>query len=546
MEGLKKARRPLRSQITRKIQEINDELGRDNPDGTCLTVKVQMLTAAFEKLDVLDDQIIETMRSDGSTEEEEDAELLTIEDYKERYLTIKTKVDFALNPVRDAGPRSSRSNSPSASSVGVINQARQNKSYKLPKIEIKKFDGELKNWLSFWAQFEKIHNDVNIHDADKFQYLVQSMLPGTRAAKLVNGYPQTEANYGVVIHALRDRFGDKVLLTEMYVRELLRLVVRNAHGGQGKALSLSTLYDEIESHLRALESLEITFEHSSAFLYPLVESSLPMEIIQAWQRSSMSGYSSETNDTPVDERLRCLMKFLRQEVKGAERLSYVTEGFADQTTAKRHKERKSASSFQPSLPTAAGLFVGSKLKSHQSCIFCDKSHESENCINAQTMAFNAKKKKIIEHKACMLCLRVGHVAKACKAYLKCIVCSKRHVTLMCPDLESNRKVSEETKVKTTENVPEVHSNLNCTNEVLLQTLRCVIGTEGREKVVRVLLDPGSQKSYILEKTAHGLNCKPEGEVQLRHLLFGGLSDVQSHKKYSLQLRDCNAKNQINV
>ncbi|UYV85037.1 hypothetical protein LAZ67_X004356 [Cordylochernes scorpioides] len=52
---------------------------------------------------------------------------------------------------------------------------------KLPKIELRKLTGEIKYWLGWWAQFNKIHVDSTLEDSDKFQYLVQSMSPGTRA-----------------------------------------------------------------------------------------------------------------------------------------------------------------------------------------------------------------------------------------------------------------------------------------------------------------------------------------------------------------------------
>jgi hypothetical protein len=79
------------------------------------------------------------------------------------------------------------------------------------------------------------------------------MVPGTRALQLVSSYPQREDNYPLVIAALPDLFGDKVLLTEVYVRQLLKLVIKTV----GKPINgiLSAMYDELESHLRALKTL---------------------------------------------------------------------------------------------------------------------------------------------------------------------------------------------------------------------------------------------------------------------------------------------------
>jgi hypothetical protein len=197
---------------------------------------------------------------------------------------------------------------------------------------------------------------------------------------------------------------------------------------------------------------------------------------------------------------------------------------------------KRVSAGQQSLPTAAGLFAGHKTM----CIFCDKSHDSQTCVNAQSMAYGLKRKKIMEKKACLTCLKVGHMAKVCKSYLKCIVCQKKHVPLMCPELESNRKTEESSpRSDNAEQAPVVLSQVNCTNEVLLQTLHCLVRNGDKKKKVRVLLDPGSQKSYILEKTARQLGAESHGDVKLCHLLFGGCKEVQQHCLYNIEIGGCN-------
>ena len=546
MEDLIKARRPARAQLTRKIQELETELSRGDPDKHTVSVKLQMLNKQFEKLEVCDNQIAQALHLSEVSDEQQDTELAVAEEYEEKYLCVKVRAESFLKVVdsENISGQSLRSGMETGSRIQMLDSFPQ--TYRLPTVELKKFNGELKDWLGFWAQFEKIHHDPKLHNTDKFQYLVQSMVPGTRAERLVGSYPQTAANYPLAVEALKDRFGNPVMLTEIYVRELLRLVIKNT-GMLSQAVSLSSLYDEIESHLRALETLDVTVEQSSAFLYPLVESCLPVDIARAWQRSALSGYDNESGDITVDQRLKSLMKFVRNEVRGAERLSYVSEGFGNSAKVK-FKEKKTSFGQQGPLPTAAGLFAGNHssndLKSH-CCIFCSKRHDSDKCINAQSMPYNVKKKKIIEKKVCMSCLKGGHVAKACKAFLKCVICQKKHVALMCPDLEINkRNFSHETKVKSIDDVTDVHSNLNCTNEVLLQTLRCVIHNGEKQKEVRVLLDPGSQKSYILDKTARELGFKPEGQVRLRHLLFGGQTDMQLHNIYSLQLEGCNTSTSV--
>lgn len=527
LDAMKRSRRPLRAQLVKRIGELDNELSRQHPDRTVIQVKLEMTQKCYEKVETLDESILPLVTQECE-DDEQDAELASVAEYEEKYRTVKVRAESLLDS--NAQP-SSADSSVTGSYVSADNEPVANKkTYKLPKIELKKFSGELKDWLGFWSQFEKIHTDKSLHDSDKFQYLVQCMIPDSKAHLLVSSYPQSEANYPLVIDALKDRFGDKVLLTEVYVRQLLKLVMQNA---KQKCVSLSTMYDELESHLRALETLGVTREQSAAFLYPLVESSLPVEVVKVWQRSILSDRDDDQHEKSVDERLKSLMKFLRMEVKGAERLSYVSEGFSDTVKEKPGRDRGTHSGSHKGPPTAAGLLAGQK----STCIFCDKSHTSETCIAAQSMAYAEKKRKAMDKRACLVCLKVGHIAKTCQSKRKCMVCHGKHVTLMCPELDTEKKSTEKVQMSSTGNSggAGVHSQLNCTNDVVLQTLRCVINSGNSNRQGRVLLDTGSQRSYILERTARQLSAEPVGEAEVCHLLFGGVRDVRRHNLYKIRL-----------
>ncbi|XP_035229447.1 uncharacterized protein LOC118201449 [Stegodyphus dumicola] len=116
------------------------------------------------------------------------------------------------------------------------------------------------------------------------QYLLQAMEPKSKAERLVLSFPATAANYPKAIEQLRERFGREDLLVQIYVRDLLSLVMKNAVTGRAKT-DLPSLYDELEGKLRALESLGRTQEKYGDFLTPLVESCLPEEVLMAWERS---------------------------------------------------------------------------------------------------------------------------------------------------------------------------------------------------------------------------------------------------------------------
>jgi hypothetical protein len=116
-------------------------------------------------------------------------------------------------------------NSPAHSHRSGATSVQNRKTMKLPKIEFKKFGGELTEWLGWWAQFENILKDEDLHDSDKFTYLVQCMKDRTRAFELVSSYPQSKENYPKVIKALKERFGNPKLLKQVYVRELIRMII---------------------------------------------------------------------------------------------------------------------------------------------------------------------------------------------------------------------------------------------------------------------------------------------------------------------------------
>ncbi|GFT21856.1 uncharacterized protein TNCV_3179611 [Trichonephila clavipes] len=73
------------------------------------------------------------------------------------------------------------------------------------------------------------------------------MEPKSKAERLVLSFPATAENYPKAIDQLKERFGREDLLVQIYVRELLNLVMKNAVSGRTKT-DLSALYDELEGN----------------------------------------------------------------------------------------------------------------------------------------------------------------------------------------------------------------------------------------------------------------------------------------------------------
>ncbi|GFS51790.1 uncharacterized protein TNCV_321691, partial [Trichonephila clavipes] len=125
------------------------------------------------------------------------------ENYRDRYIEMCTRVDLKVRET-------------------VVPTETEKRSFKLPKIELKKFSGEAKDFWPSGVRFQKIHNDKSIAEEDKMQYLLQSMEPKSKAERLVLNFPATAENYPKAIDQLKERFGREDLLVQIYVRELFK------------------------------------------------------------------------------------------------------------------------------------------------------------------------------------------------------------------------------------------------------------------------------------------------------------------------------------
>ena len=130
-------------------------------------------------------------------------------------------------------------------------QSKSNKtmSVRLPKLEIKKFDGYIMKWREFWDCFESaINENTNLSDIDKFNYL-RAQLTG-RAMDVISGLELTNKNYSIAIQLLKERYGKDQRIIDAHHAQLMNMpTVSN------QTSSLRSFYDTMERHLRTLSSL---------------------------------------------------------------------------------------------------------------------------------------------------------------------------------------------------------------------------------------------------------------------------------------------------
>lgn len=538
MEKLKRSRQPIRALITRTNKEARDLLTAEEKDGLLLTRKYDKLVELSNRIQVIDQNILELML-ENEISDEYDNEIVTIDGYNDEIGLVRLELERELNKIgskpsiigsEHSHPQSRHSSKPNS---GETLKRKSNddcitckRKFKLPKIELKKFNGKLIDWLSWWSLFERIHNDEEINPTDKFQYLIQSVEQNTRAYEIVQSFPATNVNYPKAIAALRERFGKEKMLIQVYIRELFQMGLQNLK----KKSDITSLYDKLVCNIHALESLGVTLEQSTLFLYPMVESSLPDDIMITWQRSPLYEKNGIMENPPKGE-LDYLLQFLQQEVERNEQRSLIKSGFG--TTIKElSKESSSSPAKESNIPSASSLFNGEfngqRKNSQSRCIFCEKPHESKDCANTETWTFDDLKKSIEEKRVCFICFKPGHTSKKCRAFVKCHVCGRRHFTIMCPEIR-NMNTKQEPIERT-----NASTNLECINNVLLKTVMVFIGNMNKKKGARILFDDGSQLSYITSSAAQAIGSVPIGQEISQNILFdGSITNIEKRNKHEI-------------
>ncbi|XP_074035654.1 uncharacterized protein [Leptinotarsa decemlineata] len=540
MDIMQKEREQLRRHFRNTSSDLDVALSTKQTSKAQILSLLRQLEDKSDRIFTIDENFKEQLFSGKFNDAEVQQEFDEMEFYRAEVIKYKSECEIRLadNQMRaDCGTSSQ-----------ISYGEKINRKFRLPKLELIKFDGNVKSWIGFWGQFKKIDQDEDIDLEDKFQYLVQAMEQGSPARELVESFPPSGANYKKALDQLKVRFARDEFLIEVYVRELLNLVLHQVNKNKS-GMSLSSLYDRLETQLRALESLGVTTEKYAAMLFPLVESALPSELLKIWERHRSSKVKihtkNEKDNFASDNYLTMLLDFLRTEVESEERINLAKTSFGIEKEQPKHNSKgKRLLQGEPELYSAAALYTVNTKDSFKgkkpNCIFCNNStHASQDCFAAQKLSLEERKAKVVEKKGCFSCLRTNHISKNCKAFIRCLMCARKHFPIMCCDLDSKKVQPDENSEQKLENV----LTSNFSTDTLLQTVIVKVTNNHKHKLVRALLDSGSQRSYVSSKCAKDLNFKPSGKENIIQGVFGGFqSSPNLHNIYDIAIS--NIKNEF--
>ncbi|GFV62829.1 DUF1758 domain-containing protein [Trichonephila clavipes] len=148
VNALKAKRKGPRTAFSLSLKKIETELLKENIDMNQLSILKTQFMDKFQRLDTCQNQISEQLLDTEDAVQEYLDDMEDVENYCDRYIEMCTRVDLKIQET-------------------VVPTETEKRSFKLPKIELKKFSCEAKDFLAFWSQFQKIRNDKSIAEADK-------------------------------------------------------------------------------------------------------------------------------------------------------------------------------------------------------------------------------------------------------------------------------------------------------------------------------------------------------------------------------------------
>ena len=227
----KKVRAGHRGFLTKIIEEANERL--DDEYSTVRKAELLKWKASLgeqlQKIVPLDEEILAELAADEKVTEEEVADEI---ERSGRLRADATQVLAAIEerlteqppppPASQVAPQYVNSNQ----SYQPISSQQKTVRAKLPKLEVKKFNGKLCEWQEFWDSFESaIHMNDGLSNVDKFSYLRSLLLGSAKSA--IGGFALTSANYESAIELLKKRCGKKVAIQRALISELLSELVTN-------------------------------------------------------------------------------------------------------------------------------------------------------------------------------------------------------------------------------------------------------------------------------------------------------------------------------
>ena len=489
VEKKKRIRDGQRSTAARLLDQVKQRLNDDSgvPDRQWTKESLQAMKEKVEALKRLDNQIIDLIG--GLESEDLDAQIENEIEESDRFRRELNQIVLRLEEVLNSSVPlilATTPGAPSPNGNGQPTNPAHNVKAKLPKLEVKRFNGRLQDWQEFWDSFQSsIDRNENLSAVDKFSYLKSLVQEPARST--IAGFALTAVNYEAAVQALKKRYGKEIAIQRAHVNDLLHLPPVYSERDIPR---LRKLFDECESHFRGLNALGVEESTYSTVVVPAIMQKLPENFrLMITRGQEFLTWTME----------RMLKAFLKE-------LELREDHFHAMISKSVHFNKHDGRDNRMKGATANALFTQ---QDTGNCAFCLGKHAHENCQRVKDP--KERKSIVLRFARCFKCMKKGHRDRECRVNVLCNNCGQagHHISL-CEGkiMQSLPSVTEfqilpdgqdANPIVTSSSSSSYHVGTG--GRVALQTARAVIRGEGEPHRVRVLFDAGSHRSFITSKAA---------------------------------------------
>ncbi|CAK1593694.1 unnamed protein product [Parnassius mnemosyne] len=440
---------------------------------------------------------------------------------------------------------------PNPQSQAVTHAINQEHTIKIPRIELPIFDGELQNFPYFYETFKRvIHENKTLTDSERIHYLMSHL--SEKAKHICAGIIPAADNYVIIWQTLQDKYKDTRALATTYLNQLFAL--KNINGPS--AINLENLVDKYAATIAALKQLNIDNLSDFIFVY------MGLKLVDSdTAKCFETTVRSQTDMPKYDD----FVKFLREQVKILYRTSTSSQTRGSSMAPHPNSGSRPSSSRALTVPPRVLVSTQQTQGRTRPCKLCNNTAHTHlyACKPFANLSAADKFKFVKDNRYCVNCLSNQHTSFYCNSNTSCRKCNARHHTLLhfgnepfaaqsctatvavneehdTSEILSSLELEEESSSDQVrdgylvgEGNPEVSycslSSTKCdsssTTQVLATAKVYATGRDGRDVIVRCLLDPGSQKHYITTKCCSKLQLKVESNSPVTVKGIGGSSQI---------------------